>query len=185
MACKGYKAVSVREHPRAKNGHSIHEHILVAEKKLGRYLKAGEIVHHIDENIHNNNPENLMVFATASDHLRYHHNKNAILYQDGDVWRTKAGVEKECEYCKKIFIVTEKHKIDNQRFCSMSCRAKYKQTNNKENLESFQKMIELLKLNNGNIGKTARELNVTRNAIKSRLKNHGLPYHSADYRTNN
>lgn len=46
-----------------------HEHRIVAEVKLGRPLKPGEVVHHIDHNVRNNNPENLMVFENQSDHV--------------------------------------------------------------------------------------------------------------------
>ena len=49
-----------------------HEHRAVAESVLGRPLKAGEIVHHIDGNKHNNNPENLMVFPSQSEHAKWH-----------------------------------------------------------------------------------------------------------------
>lgn len=49
-----------------------HQHRVVAEQMLGRPLKRGEIVHHIDGNKHNNSPENLAVM-TQADHLRLHH----------------------------------------------------------------------------------------------------------------
>jgi hypothetical protein len=48
-----------------------HEHRIVAEKMLGRPLRRGEIVHHIDENKHNNDPSNLMVI-TQRQHMLEH-----------------------------------------------------------------------------------------------------------------
>ena len=48
------------------------EHRVVAERKLGRPLKPGEVVHHIDGDIKNNAAENLMVFATQAEHVRWH-----------------------------------------------------------------------------------------------------------------
>jgi HNH endonuclease len=48
-----------------------HEHRTVAERKIGRPLKPGEIVHHRDENKRNNPPENLEVM-TRAEHCRIH-----------------------------------------------------------------------------------------------------------------
>ncbi len=48
-----------------------HEHRLVAEIKLGRALMHNEVVHHIDGNKQNNEPDNLMIM-TQSDHLKLH-----------------------------------------------------------------------------------------------------------------
>lgn len=49
-----------------------HEHRIVAEKMLGRALKPGEVVHHIDSDKRNNAPENLMVFSSQSEHVKWH-----------------------------------------------------------------------------------------------------------------
>lgn len=48
-----------------------HQHRVVAEEKLGRPLEEGEIVHHIDGNKFNNDPDNLQVM-TQSEHARIH-----------------------------------------------------------------------------------------------------------------
>lgn len=49
-----------------------HTHRIVAEQKLGRPLRKGEVVHHIDGNKRNNAPENLMVFKSQAEHARWH-----------------------------------------------------------------------------------------------------------------
>ena len=50
----------------------VHTHRLVASEKLGRPLLKGEVVHHIDENILNNHPDNLHVFASQAEHAAHH-----------------------------------------------------------------------------------------------------------------
>ena len=46
----------------------------LARKIVSQYhdLRPGEVVHHIDGDQFNNRLENLMVFASAADHVRYH-----------------------------------------------------------------------------------------------------------------
>lgn len=48
-----------------------HEHRVMAEQKLGRPLRRGEVVHHIDGDKRNNAPDNLEVI-TQSEHINAH-----------------------------------------------------------------------------------------------------------------
>ncbi|MDR1694912.1 MAG: HNH endonuclease [Lactobacillaceae bacterium] len=52
------------------SGISVHRHI--AEQKLGRPLKDGEVVHHKDRNKLNNSPSNLYVFPNQQAHWNAH-----------------------------------------------------------------------------------------------------------------
>ncbi len=57
---------------------SVHRHIIVAEIALGRSLNPGEIVHHIDEDKHNNNIENLAVLPDQKYHADVHFGKKGF-----------------------------------------------------------------------------------------------------------
>lgn len=74
----------------------VYEHILVAESILGRRLLPGETVHHKDRNRANNSPENIMVFKTNADHVRFH--KTGIAVLDGDVY-VSPEIKRLCPMC--------------------------------------------------------------------------------------
>ena len=42
-------------------------------------LLPGHVVHHKDSDNHNNNRENLMVFASNAEHIAHHHGKSAVV----------------------------------------------------------------------------------------------------------
>jgi hypothetical protein len=52
-----------------------HLHRIVAELKIGRKLKPGEVVHHENENKRNTSPDNLRVFSSQSEHAAWHAKK--------------------------------------------------------------------------------------------------------------
>ena len=78
-----YKELYLPNHHRAKANGCVDEHIILAEKKIGRPLKKDEVVHHIDENKLNNSLDNLMVFTSNSAHITYHKNGRLIELGDG------------------------------------------------------------------------------------------------------
>jgi len=51
------------EHPNANNRGYLPEHRLVMSEKLGRPLEKDEVVHHLDGNSLNNNPDNLQLMT--------------------------------------------------------------------------------------------------------------------------
>lgn len=67
---KGYVLIRKPDHPRARKGGYVLEHILVMEAVLQRPLKPGERIHHINDDPADNCPENLKLYASNSEHLR-------------------------------------------------------------------------------------------------------------------
>lgn len=68
---EGYVMIHRPAHPRCSTRGYVYEHTLVAERKLGRSLKSGEVVHHINHRKGDNRPENLAVM-TRSEHASLH-----------------------------------------------------------------------------------------------------------------
>lgn len=69
---KGYKVVYMPSHQRARSNGYVYEHILVMERKIGRPLTKEEVVHHVDGNKQNNDPNNLELFSNNTEHVKEH-----------------------------------------------------------------------------------------------------------------
>lgn len=175
----GYIEIMMPEHPNARSNGTVLEHRLVAERKLGRYLKRTEVVHHIDENKTHNVEENLIIFRTNSDHSRFH--KIGIMKDMGDgtyICPVPANEISQCKCCEKYFIKS-KDKRDN-KYCSVECYKNFcvKQFESREdrpNKELLQKLVKDCPFTE--IGKI---YGVSDNAVRKWCKKYDIPYKYRD-----
>jgi hypothetical protein len=90
-------------HPAADALGYVLEHRLVAEVLLGRYLRADEVVHHINHDPSDNRPENVSVM-THAEHMRHHAAERTQCrrgheYTQDNTYVDKRG-QRNCRTCK-------------------------------------------------------------------------------------
>jgi len=64
----GYRWIRCVDHPKNHKGY-VKEQVLVMEKHLGRYLKKGEEIHHINFDKHDNRLDNLFICNHSTHQL--------------------------------------------------------------------------------------------------------------------
>lgn len=69
---RGYVFIHCINHPFKSKNNYVAEHRLVMEKKIGRFLKPEERVHHINEIKDDNRIENLLYFSCEAEHQKFH-----------------------------------------------------------------------------------------------------------------
>lgn len=166
-----YEYRIVPGHPRANSDGAVYLHMLVAEKKLGRYLLPGEVVHHIDENKTNNDPANLMVFHTKADHTSFHKHgcnmETASLLPCGS-WISTV-LTTRCPLCWA-------HKNSSAKLCRKCYQRQY--PSSKPNKEELLSVLQQTKGHFTNVG---RHYKVSASTVRKWCKGYNLPYHSSDY----
>lgn len=152
----------------------VYEHKLVAEEYLlNRQLKKEEVVHHIDENKYNNNPNNLMIFASKADHAGFHKGLKATKIDDVYVCLEKGHISKnntnrlnKCPICGKEKSISSKMCLEcynNERDKNIPSREELK-----KNL-LYRNFLYISKI-----------YNVTDNAIRKWCKKYNLPHKTSE-----
>ena len=99
------------------------EHVIIAERALGKPLPAGAHVHHVDGDKHNNDPRNLVVCQDVAYHRHLHTRQRAkASCGNADWW--------QCVYCRKwdapeaMATVGTRPSVHYHRTCGNADRAK-------------------------------------------------------------
>ena len=161
----GYKMIYMPEHHRADSTGCVYEHILVAERKLGRLLKDGECVHHLNEIRNDNREENLIVFKTIGDHTAFHN--GCEIEMQGDVYVAKIHANNICPNCGG-------HKYCHAKLCIKCSHIKRR----KVDRPCKEELIRLIK--NNTFIKIGKMYGVSDNTIRKWCKFYDLPYKQED-----
>lgn len=117
LSKNGYVLVWIPEHPRSFKQGWYFEHILVAEKMLGRLLEHYESVHHISQNKQDNTWKNLFV-CTREEHDRAHRMQGVSYRKLHPTWTCRT-----CTICGIVFWGSPQI-IARRRRCSASCKSR-------------------------------------------------------------
>lgn len=169
-----YLAVYLPKHPDAFADGYVYEHRLVASKILGRDLTSAEHVHHKDENGLNNSPDNLMIFASNSDHIAYHH--GADVYEENGIFFATKLVSKIANYCKdcgKLVLYSSlRCKTCSNKFISV-CKSNYRP----------ERYILKNQIRNNSFVSIGKMYGVSDNAVRKWCKYYGLPSRVSDIKS--
>ena len=155
-----------------KDGY-VYVHRLKAEEKLGRKLKHGECVHHIDGDKLNNDIDNLMIFKTTADHTAFH--DGCEIHLDNDVYVADFGTiinkngkrMKKCPICGGL--------MTKSASCCVDCRKIKSRKVSRPDKDTLLKLISTYSF--VTIGK---RYGVTDNAVRKWCKFYNLPYKHED-----
>ncbi len=90
--------VHISDYPKVSVGRgtnrTVRIHRVIAERAVGRKLKKGECVHHVDYNQANYSNENLVICPSDSYHKLLHIRTDALLASGNANYR-------KCTYCKE------------------------------------------------------------------------------------
>lgn len=88
----GYPVLYDPEHARAQTNGLVREHLLVAERALGRPLPEGAVIHHLNGVRDDNRNQNLVICQDHAYHMLLHQRQRALAECGHASWR-------KCRFC--------------------------------------------------------------------------------------
>lgn len=120
-----YKKIYKPGYHRSHKSGRVYEHVLVAEKILGKPLPKNAVVHHIDGNGLNNNKNNLVICENDTYHKMLHRRRKAFLACGSASWLP-------CCYCGMYDSVENLYINPRGSQRHIECHKKYMAKYNKE-----------------------------------------------------
>lgn len=112
----GYVGVRATGHPKATGrGSYVYEHVIVAERALGKHLPNGAQVHHLNGRKNDNAGSNLVVCQDYAYHALLHQRQRALDACGNANWR-------RCAYCKHYSPASEMRKHQGNALCHSACK---------------------------------------------------------------
>jgi hypothetical protein len=128
---RGYKLIKSHGHPRADKCGYIKEHILIAEKVLGKSLPLEAVIHH-------HTPNQLIVCQDQAYHLYIHQREKAYRACGHANWR-------KCQFCKQYDGPNKMYITKNHSYHNYCINEYHKKRNQINSLMFSQGKTELLR----------------------------------------
>lgn len=134
----GYRVMYRPEHPNAMSSKNwkgyIYEHILIAERMMGRPLRKEEVVHHLNEDKADNRESNLLVLEHGQHTKLHNWLKGALGERSTSVNEVKTEKSKSVRYCSicSLTLKNSQKKYCSAKCSSIGCRAMKKRPSKSE-----------------------------------------------------
>lgn len=89
----GYRLIFLPEHPKANRQGYVNEHVIVAEKALGKFLPDKAVPHHANQIRSDNSSKNIVICEDQAFHNLLHRRMRALKDCGHADWL-------KCQYCK-------------------------------------------------------------------------------------
>jgi hypothetical protein len=176
----GYRLLYMPDHNSAMTSRNwlgfVYEHIVIAEKCIGRCLGDNEVVHHLDMDRLNNSVDNLLVMDRGQ-HMKLHQwlDRGAPMTKVIGEKRLNSGNTKsnnEPKYCAVCGLLLTGKK---QKVCSRKCLSLMIQSSSGRRNKAIPSRDELIQLLSDNSREgVGRVYNVSGNAVKKWMVKYGL-----------